>query len=204
MTYTQVEQTPSEDENAITSTPPRNPVAISDTTVSNPSKPTSSTDSIKSSTSKAALKDPKCKPKPPLPQLRYRRTTIYLLLFYLPLLIIPWVLTCVLSVRPLGASSYTIQWGGLSSRGMLSIVAWLAAVRVLNSTASLVTVLIISTLLAQAAIVYAQRRRAKQKLSIGQVFALADRGWSDITLLWSAFGSNETKISSRFLWLGAF
>lgn len=123
--------------------------------------------------------------------------------FYVPLLVIPWVLTCVLAVRPLNAPSYINQGGGISPYEIISIASWLAVVQVLNSIEGVVTIPIMSTLLAQAAIVYSQRRRAKQSLSITQLCALADRGWSDITTLWGAFVSNEAGTSSRFFWSAA-
>lgn len=146
---------------------------------------------------------PNSQPEPILPALRYRRTTICLLVFYIPLLVIPWVLTCVLAVRPLNARSYINQGLGISPNEIINIGSWLAVVQVLNSIRGVVTIPIVSTLLAQAAVVYSQRRKAKQSLSIRQTFALADRGWSDITILWGSFGSNEAGTSSRFLWFAA-
>jgi len=109
----------------------------------------------------------------------------------------------VLSVRPFNKPSYIIQWGGMSPQELLSIYAWIGAIKVLNSIAGVVTIPIISTLLAQAAVVYCQRRKAVQSLNIRQVFALADRGWSDITILWGSWGSNQLGTSSHFLWFAA-
>ncbi len=139
--------------------------------------------------------------KPVIPTLRYRWRAVYLLLFYVPLLVIPWILTCVLMVRPLNVQSYTNQASGLLLKELRAIESWVVAVQVLNSVATMVTIPIMSTLLAQAAVVYSQRRKAGQKLSISQTFALADREWSDIIFLVS---SGKGYASSAFLWFAAF
>lgn len=141
--------------------------------------------------------------EPLQPPLRYRRRTIYLLIFYIPLLVIPWALTCVLAIRPLNASSYIDQSGGISAYEILNIWGWVAAIRVLNAINGVAAIPVISALLAQAAVVYSQRRKKKQTLNVRQVFALADRGWADITILWGAFGSNQARTSSPFLWFAA-
>ena len=75
-------------------------------------------------------------------------------IFSFPLLVIPWVLTYVLAVRPLNAPSYIRQGSGLSPNEIINIGSWLAAVEVLNSIRGVVTMPIVSTLLAQAADVY--------------------------------------------------
>ena len=51
---------------------------------------------------------------------------------------------------------------------------------------------------AQVAVVYTQRRRAKQKLNLRQTFALSDRGWGDITILWGAYRQDKGT-ASRYL-----
>lgn len=141
--------------------------------------------------------------EPLLPPLRYHRRTIYLLLFYIPLLVIPWVLTCVLAKRPLNAPSYINQSRGLSLNEIVSTRSELAAVQVLNAIGGVVTIPVLSAIPAQAAVVYSQRRKAKQSLSITETFALADRGWLDIPILWGAFSTNEAGTSSHFLWFAA-
>ena len=74
----------------------------------------------------------------------------------------------------------------------------------MNSVTGLVTVPIISSILAQAAIVYTQRHKAGQTLNLRQTFALADRGWSDISILLSAFRPHEGRgIRSKFLFVAS-
>ncbi|KAI1140010.1 hypothetical protein F5Y05DRAFT_376858 [Hypoxylon sp. FL0543] len=130
------------------------------------------------------------------PTLHYRKMPACLLIIYLPTLIVPWVLICIMTRRPLGGSSYYEQTG----RDYVGNAAGLIATQLLKTINAVLAVPIISTLLANAAIVYAMRRRPDQKLSVQQLFALADKGWSNIPLLWSASSRGR---SSRFLWLAA-
>ena len=136
-----------------------------------------------------------------LPLLRYRKRSLCLLACYLPFLIVPWVLTCVMAIRPLSLPSYYNQKGEYGADLFWVMFLWLAFVRVLNAIASLLTFPVISALLAQGAVVYSQRRKAKQALDMRQTFALADRGWASIPLLWSARHGDGT--SSKYLWLAA-
>lgn len=78
--------------------------------------------------------------------------------------------------------------------------------RFLNSVGSLVTVPIVSSLLAHAAIIYTQRHNIGQSLSIPQNLALADRGWSDIPIVYSSIfkeKSDRFQRSGFLLWASA-
>lgn len=130
------------------------------------------------------------------PTLRYRKTPICLLIIYLPTLIVPWVLICIMTKRPLGSSSYYGQTGADYTNNAVGVLV----AQLLKTINAVLSVPIISTLLANAAIVYAMRRRPDQKLNVQQLFALADKGWSNIPLLWSAHSRGK---SSGFLWLAA-
>ncbi|KAH7091064.1 hypothetical protein FB567DRAFT_263880 [Paraphoma chrysanthemicola] len=140
--------------------------------------------------------------------LRYRHRALWLLAFYTPLLVIPWALSCVLVYHPIDGSSYYDQSG--FPKGSLKLHRRLInALAVLNSVAGIVTIPLISALIAQAAVVYTQRRRNSTSLSIRQTFALADRGWSNLGVLqeaWPPWGSRSNSrggASSHFLWLSA-
>ena len=135
--------------------------------------------------------------------LRYRKRSLWLLAFYVPMLIIPWVMTCVLAIRPVNHLSYIDQSLHYKLSDLARILGGLAAVRVLNAIASLVTIPVVGALLAQAAVVHTQRRRMNQAFTLRQTFALADRGWSDLALLWNAFQTKGRGSSSRFLWWSA-
>ena len=98
-------------------------------------------------------------PYDPVPPLRYHNGALWLLLIYVLLIVLPWTLTCVLAQRPLGAKSYTNQ-RGFTDREVDHMRAWRIAVAVTNAIAALVTVPILSTALAQAVVVFCQRRRS--------------------------------------------
>jgi hypothetical protein len=136
--------------------------------------------------------------------LKYRKRSIWLLMFYLPILIVPWVLTCVLMFRPISLPAYINQRGEYSMTDMQKVSDWMTAIDVLSRVAATVGLPVVSALIAQAVVVYSQVKKAseKKKLSVLQLFALSDRGWMDLPILWSsAFGSPSR--SSKFLWLAA-
>lgn len=136
------------------------------------------------------------------PPLRYPKSPIYLLVFYLPLLLLPWIISCILSKRPIGAPSYLDQQGSLDHKTVELIPKWTEAMRILNSIATLITIPTISALLARAAVVYCQRRSENQKLSLRQMFSLADRGWMNVRIPFYSSGSQDEGTGSPFLCLG--
>ncbi|WXC52628.1 hypothetical protein QX201_012291 [Fusarium graminearum] len=87
---------------------------------------------------------------------------------------------------------------------MQKIQDWSTATNILNRIAATLGLPIVSVLMAQAVVVYSQQRKKGQenKLNVLQLFALSDRGWMDLPILWtSCFGARSR--SSRFLWLAA-
>jgi hypothetical protein len=108
--------------------------------------------------------------------LRHRTRHFWLLAFYVPLIIVPWALTCVLAKRPINAPSYVNQMGFLNYT-VMTFRNLRVAVDVLNTIAALVTIPFLSALLAPAAVVFAQRRTSGEIMSLHDVFVLADRGW---------------------------
>ncbi|CAF3573541.1 unnamed protein product [Fusarium graminearum] len=87
---------------------------------------------------------------------------------------------------------------------MQKIQDWSTATNILNRIAATLGLPIVSALMAQAVVVYSQQRKKgqKNKLNVLQLFALSDRGWMDLPILWtSCFGARSR--SSRFLWLAA-
>jgi hypothetical protein len=70
--------------------------------------------------------------------LRYRTRVLWLLGFYILLILIPWVLTCVLAHRPINSGSY-IRQQGFFDHDVSSMRKWKTAVDVLNSIAGLIT-----------------------------------------------------------------
>jgi glucose-6-phosphate-specific signal transduction histidine kinase len=60
---------------------------------------------------------------------------------------------------------------------------WVTAINVLNSITSLITIPVLSALIAQAAAVYSQRHNSRQNLRLKHLIALADRGWTNPFIL---------------------
>ncbi|KAI1124911.1 hypothetical protein F5Y10DRAFT_248313 [Nemania abortiva] len=119
--------------------------------------------------------------------LRLRKTPIWLLILYLPTLIVPWVLLVAASRRVLPTYAS-------------STMAVLAA-RVLNSINGVLVVPVILILLAHAAVVYAIRNQHGQEPTEQQLFALADEGgWSRVRLIYT---ERTQRKGGRFLWLAA-
>jgi hypothetical protein len=148
--------------------------------------------------------------QPEVSTLRYRRRAVWLLGIYIPLLVVPWILTCILLHRPIGASDYYDQSGIHES--LLTVHRRLMnALSVIFAITGLVTVPIISAILSEAAVVYTQKRREGQNVSIRQLFALADRGWSSLPILHESrplsfdtvHSDRRADTSSGFLWLAA-
>ena len=139
--------------------------------------------------------------------LRYRLRALLLMGFYIPILVIPWVLTCVLVHHPVNEPTYYKQ-SGLPPNTIRLHRRLINGISVLNTIAGIVTIPLISSLLAQAAVIYTQRRRKSQHVTIRQAFALADRGWSNISVLWDSWvawskGSATHGPGSKFLTLSA-
>jgi hypothetical protein len=161
--------------------------------------------------------------------LKYRTRSLWLLGFYILLIVVPWVLKCVLAHRPINSASY-IRPQGFSDHEVTNMRNWRIAVDVLNSIAGLITskqhltenptqilcrqpphanqaniyaVPILSAVLAQAAVLFCQRRKSDEFLSLKDMFVLADREWTNAPLIWSSIRtrqkSPDTKSSAAFL-----
>ncbi|KAI1084089.1 hypothetical protein F5B20DRAFT_526672 [Whalleya microplaca] len=116
--------------------------------------------------------------------LRFHKTTAILLVFYIPLVVIPWVATCMLDVKPMttAGSSYVEPRGTYSEDVLKAVGRWTRAIRILNTLAAALAVPVISAILSHAAVVYVQRRRHGQQLSIPGLLALANAPWSRLGL----------------------
>lgn len=133
--------------------------------------------------------------------LRCRQRSIWLLALYLQLLVVPWIATCILMLRPIGLSSYIDQQGRYSPDDVRNMERWLKSVDVLGKISGVLAVPVNSALLAQAAVRYSQRQKAIQSLSVEQLFMLTDRAWVDAILLYRAY--RRPSMRSRLLWFGA-
>lgn len=118
----------------------------------------------------------------PTSKLEKHKSAILLICLYIPLLIVPWVLTVVLSYRPLSKSSYYYK-KGFDDEELELMKSWVSAIDVLNSIASLMAVPVVSFVIAQVAVIFSQTRAPERQLSVRDIFALADRAWTDISVL---------------------
>jgi len=80
----------------------------------------------------------KGEPKTAVQPLRYRTRALWLLGFYVLLIVVPWILTCVLAHRPINASSYVRQQGFLNNE-VSNMHKWKIAVDVLNAISGVIT-----------------------------------------------------------------
>ena len=94
----------------------------------------------------------------------------------------PWATTIVLAYRPISKSTYYYQ-GGFNLDEYKRMQSWVTAISVLNSIASLLAVPVVSFVIAQTAVIFSQKRAASRQLSVRDIFALADRAWTDISVL---------------------
>ena len=113
---------------------------------------------------------------------------IILVLFYTGLAISAWVITVILSFRPITAKHYGVWiynreddgygWG--SAEHIPSLFAkneqWYRAARVIQSIVGVLTIPLTSAACSRAAVIYSQQSR---KLNLRQLIALADKGWTD-------------------------
>ncbi|KAH5336637.1 hypothetical protein HBI42_019520 [Parastagonospora nodorum] len=135
--------------------------------------------------------------------LKRRSRTFWLLIVYTPLITLPWILTCILAQRPVNASSYIYQ-KGFSDSELRSLRRWKNAVDILNSIAGLITIPVLSTLLTQAAVVFCQRTGSGQFLSVQDLFALADRGWTNAATIYRSMRSKPDQSIPGAKWGGSF
>jgi hypothetical protein len=109
---------------------------------------------------------------------KYHIHAMVLILVYVPLLVLPWVLTCVIAKRPLNATSY-FNSRGFEDSEIRHMYDSARAIDVLNSVGSLVTIPILSALIAQAAAAYSHKHHSNPDFRLQHLVALADRGWTD-------------------------
>lgn len=110
---------------------------------------------------------------------------LVLAIFYIALLIVPWVLECKIANQP----SFIIHLYRRST-GLYVQHGWVIAINFLHSLAAVLSLPILSALLARAAVVFSQRRKPGQTLTVRQLFALADRGWYDLVKVTSPVASS--------------
>ncbi|KAI1060470.1 hypothetical protein LB506_007221 [Fusarium annulatum] len=135
---------------------------------------------------------------------RYYKRSLWIFGFYLLILVLPWIFTCVLMIRPINKESYFNQAGAITPGDINNWHRSRVALRSLTALSSVVGLPIVSGLLAHGAVVYTQRRSPAQKLSVLQLFALADREWLDPRYLVKPPSKLKITERSLYLWLATF
>ncbi|KAL2012168.1 hypothetical protein VTN00DRAFT_4886 [Thermoascus crustaceus] len=140
------------------------------------------------------------------------RPSFYILslaILYSMLNLSAWIIICILSYRPLTTKSYAFQ--GKDEDPDPSVYAvnenWYRAARVIQSIASVLTIPLTSAVCANAAVIFIQRNGAAINLTIRQLLALSDKGWTDPALYFRALRhprSSWKRYGTWFLVLAIF
>ncbi|KAK5069198.1 hypothetical protein LTR64_008648 [Lithohypha guttulata] len=131
-------------------------------------------------------------------------------LVYICLALFAWIITCILSFRPIVAPTYTADttraslyssMAGLYQRNQ----RWLQATRVIQSIVSVLSIPLTSAVCAEAAVAFTQRSSSRTSLSLRQTMALADKAWaSPFMVLRAIKPQNFKRIGSSFLLVAIF
>ncbi|KAF5724422.1 hypothetical protein FMUND_879 [Fusarium mundagurra] len=136
--------------------------------------------------------------------IRYYKRSLWIFGFYLLILVPPWIFTCILMVRPINRESYFNQAGSITPGDVNNWHRSRVTLSSLTALSGVIGLPIVSGLLAQGEVVYTQRRNPGQKLSVLQLFALADREWLDPRYLFKCPSKLQGTGWSLYLWLATF
>lgn len=103
---------------------------------------------------------------------------LVLAIIFLASQIVPWALTCVVARNP-GMLVNSRDQEAYISLDFYEDYTVTTTIDVLNAMGVVVSLPILSALLARAAVVYSQKRKRRRQLTVRQLFALADRSWLD-------------------------
>lgn len=126
---------------------------------------------------------------PPSTRLRRSYSVLFLVAIYAVIVILAWVKTCQLTLRPITPDHYDVSLlhRGFNRYGhrdryderMRQNEGWITAMRALRAIAAVLTLPVASAVCASAAVAFVQRNATQSRLSIRQVMMLADRAWAD-------------------------
>ena len=156
---------------------------------------------------------------PPSSPLHRSFSVLPIVLIYATISILGWVVTCILTFRPLHTKRYGLDFSNENfnnyyygkttiSNVILSSEKWVPTVRVLRAIAAVFTLPVASAVCASAAVVFVQRNAGKSRLNIRHVMVLADRAWADPAswgpafLSWKRYGSAFLILTILFNILG--
>ncbi|KAK4184773.1 hypothetical protein QBC35DRAFT_505125 [Podospora australis] len=108
--------------------------------------------------------------------LRHYPTPALLALFYLAVLVVPWVLSCAYAKKYKPPQAFQIEpWSTISENEAATWHRLAHSIEVLHFIAALATVPVMYALIARASVRYSLRTGTKKELNLRQLLALADR-----------------------------
>ena len=120
-------------------------------------------------------------------------------LLYIGLGVFAWVMTCILVFRPITANHYGVWtlntndsngYGNSAWTTQIALYAqnvnWFRAARVVQAIVSVLTIPLTSALCSSAAVIFVQNHQGSF-ISMRQVMALADNGWTDPAMYFRLF-----------------
>lgn len=104
--------------------------------------------------------------------------------FYSSIAVVSWTLICILSHRPLTATTYAFSndlniFASDKHSDYVASERWYQAMRVVQSVVGVLTIPITSAVCSSAAAAFVQFSKRSHGLSMRQTMVLADRGWTD-------------------------
>ena len=120
---------------------------------------------------------------------------LWLFLLYAVVAIFAWTVTCVLCFHPIGIPTWTDQWGNYSSSSYSRSDRIRGVANVGLSIISTTGIPLTSAITARAAVPYCQRNKDSDKpaLTMRQMLALADKGWTGIEYFRDILRPSKTK-----------
>jgi hypothetical protein len=139
---------------------------------------------------------------------------------YANLALTAWILVCVLTFRPLTTARYgynALEPGSVSILTRYPYALWLPdrsdplhakyvkseaiyrAARTVQSVITVLTIPLTSAVCSAAAVVFAQSKTKGRRLTMRQMMALADKGWSDPTTIAKLVTGRGKQLSSSLL-----
>lgn len=146
--------------------------------------------------------------KQPPPSTRLHRSSYVFLLvtLYAGFALFAWVVTCILTHRPITTQHYGEWLWDTGSNDLVYVKnshalfvkneQWYRTARVIQSIVSVLTIPLTSAVCSSAAVIFVQHNQKSFRLSIRQVMVLADKGWSDPAAYvrtitsWKRYGSS--------------
>lgn len=113
-------------------------------------------------------------------QVRHYYAVLFLFLIYATIAILSWIITCSLCYHPVGASTWRDQYGNVSVSYYQKSDRLRRASGVGLSVISAIGIPVTSAIVARAAASYCQQNSSKgtRAVTMRQMLALADKGWS--------------------------